>query len=88
MTKAEINDLQSYFDGRRKLYNALIAIKSYQKDGSFFFNYTDGWGKNRNINLPIEPDDIIPALEKYIEGIDKQIIEISQHFEKITSHEK
>lgn len=78
MNKAEINDLQSYFDGRRKLYNALIALKSYQKDGSFFFNYTDGWQKNRNINLPIEPNDIIPILEKYIDNIDMQIMEISE----------
>lgn len=77
MTKAEINDLQSYFDGRRKLNNALIAIKSYPKDSSFFFNYTDGWNKNKNINLPLEAEDIIPILENYIDNIDRQIMEIS-----------
>lgn len=77
MTKAEINDLQSYFDGRRKLYNVLNAIKCYPKDSSFFFNYTDGFQNKRNINIPLEPEDIISILEKYIDNIDKQIMEIS-----------
>lgn len=78
MTKAEINDLQSYFDGRRKLYNVLNAIKCYPKDSSFFFNYTDGFQNKRNINIPLEPEDIISILEKYIDNIDKQIMEISK----------
>lgn len=79
MTKAEINELQSYFDGRRKLYNALNAIKCYSKDSSsFFFNYTDGFQNKRNINIPLEADDIISVIEKYIDNIDKQIMEISK----------
>lgn len=77
MTKADINDLQSFFDGRRKLYNALNAIKCYSKDSSFFFNYTDGFQNKRNINLPLESEDIIAVLEKYIDNIDMEIMKLS-----------
>lgn len=78
MDKAAIIDLQTYFDGRAKLNNASIAIKSYShKNASLFFGYVDGFNNKRTINIPIAPTDILPILENYIDNIDKEIINIA-----------
>lgn len=71
-----IVDLQSYFDGRGKLNNAITAIKCYSRDSkesSVFFGYVDGFKNKRTINIPIDPKDLLPILEKYVNNIDIQI---------------
>lgn len=77
METALINELQGHFDGRGRLKRAVQAIKCYTNGSSFFYAYTDGFGNKRNINLPIEPEDIVPILERYIENIDKDITQIA-----------
>lgn len=69
MDKALIAELQDHFDGRGKLKKVANAIKCYTKDTSIFFSYVDGWGKKQYINIPIEPSEILPILEKYINCI-------------------
>lgn len=77
MDKALIAELQDHFDGRGKLKKVANAIKCYTKDTSIFFSYIDGWGKKQYINIPIEPSEILPILEKYINNIDADIVRIS-----------
>lgn len=77
MDREKILELQSYFDGRKRLNNALTAIKSYTKDSSLFFGYTDGFKNKKTVNIPIEPEELIPILEGYIENIDKEILNIA-----------
>ncbi|MCM1075982.1 MAG: hypothetical protein NC411_01315 [Bacteroides sp.] len=78
MNKAQIAELQDHFDGRARLKKAANALKSYTKEASIFFSYIDGWGKKQYINIPIEPTDVLPILEKYIENIENEIINITQ----------
>lgn len=80
MDKEMIVDLQSYFDGRGKLNNAITAIKCYSRDSkesSVFFGYVDGFKNKRTINIPIDPKDLLPILEKYVNNIDIQIMEVT-----------
>lgn len=77
MDLAKINELQDHFDGRGRLKQVANAIKCYTKDASFFFSYTDGWGKKKYLNIPIEPSDVLPILEKYITNIDKDILRLT-----------
>lgn len=84
MNKALISDLQSYFDGRARLNNAALAIKCYTKNPSLFYGYVDGWNNKKTVNIPIEPTDLLPILERYIENIDKEIINVSQEAEETT----
>lgn len=77
MDKALIAELQDHFDGRGKLKKVANAIRCYTKDASIFFSYVDGWGKKQYINIPIEPSEILPILEKYINNIDADIVRIS-----------
>jgi len=77
MDKVLISELQDHFDCRGKLKKVAIALKCYSKEASLFFSYVDGFGKKQYINIPIEPTDILPILEKYIENIDKDILEIA-----------
>lgn len=77
MDKVLIDELQDHFDARGKLRNAVVAIKSYTKDTSVFFSYKDGWNNKKYINLQIDPEDILPILERYIDNIDKDIERIS-----------
>lgn len=78
MDRALITELQDHFDGRGKLKKVANAIKCYSKDASIFFSYVDGWGKKQYVNIPIEPSDIIPIIDKYVENIDADILRISQ----------
>lgn len=77
MDKALITELQDHFDGRGKLKKVANAIKCYTKDASIFFSYVDGWGKKQYVNIPIEPSEILPILEKYINNIDADIVRIA-----------
>lgn len=77
MDKALISELQDHFDGRGKLKKVANAIKYYSKDASIFFSYVDGWGKKQYVNIPIEPSEILPILEKHIDNIDADILRIS-----------
>ncbi len=71
----KINELQDHFDGRGRLMQLANAIHSHQNtDAPIFLSYTDGWGKKRYLNVPIEPSDVLPILEKYINNIDRDII--------------
>lgn len=83
LTKAQISELQGHFDGRSKLQSLVTAMKCYTKDASFFFAYKDGWGNKKYINIPIEPEDIMPIIEKQIESIDNDIIELTTSPEDI-----
>ncbi len=74
MDVAKINELQDHFNGRGRLMQVVYAIKCYSKDSSIFFSCIDGWGKKKYINIPIEPSDLLPILQKYIDSIDKDII--------------
>lgn len=74
---ALINDLQDHFDGRGRLKKASMALRCYSKDVSIFFSYIDGFGKKQYVNLPIEPSDILPILERYINRIDGDIIRLT-----------
>ena len=60
-----------------------MAIKIYTKDASLFYSCVDGWGKKKYINIPIDPNDLLPLLDKYIGRIDKEIIRISGRVEVI-----
>lgn len=77
MDKALIAELQDHFEGRGKLKKVANAIKYYSKDSSIFFSYVDGWGKKQYVNIPIEPSEILPILEKYIDNIDADIVRIA-----------
>lgn len=77
MDKTLIDELQGHFDSRGKIRNSIIVIKSYTNDTSFFFSYKDGWGNKKYINLQLEPEDVLPILERYLENIDKDIERIS-----------
>lgn len=70
----KINELQDHFEGRGRLKQVVNAIKCYTKNASIFYSYTDGWGNKKYLNVPIEPTDLIPILQKYIDSIDKDII--------------
>ncbi len=83
MTTALITELQDCFTERAKLQNAAMSIQSFANDASIFYSYTDGWGKKKYINIPIEPTSILPILGKYIKNINKEIIRISNHVEVI-----
>lgn len=78
MDKALITELQDHFDGRGKLKKVANAIKSYSKDASIFFSFVDGWGKKQYVNIPIEPSDILPIIDNYVENIDADILRIVQ----------
>lgn len=77
MDKALISELQDHFDGRSKLKKVANAITCYTKNASIFFSYVDGWGKKQYVNIPIEPSEILPILEKYINNIDADIVRIA-----------
>ncbi len=77
MDEALIIELQGHFDGRSRLKKVADAIKCYTKDASIYYSYVDGWGNKRNINIPIEPEEILPILENYIKNIEKDIIKIA-----------
>lgn len=77
MDKALITELQDHFDGRGRLKKVANAIRCYSKDSSIFFSYVDGWGKKQYVNIPIEPSEILPILEKYIDNIDADIMRIA-----------
>lgn len=74
MDSTVINDLQDHFDGRSKLKKAFMAINGYTKDASILFAYIDGWGKKQYINIPIEPSELLPIIDNYINRIDEDII--------------
>ncbi|MCM1318777.1 MAG: hypothetical protein NC217_00110 [Muribaculaceae bacterium] len=76
MKKDTIQELQDYFDGRGRLNKVKLAMKCYTKDASIFYAYVDGWGKKQYLNIPIEVDDILPIIDKYIGNIDIQIGEV------------
>lgn len=77
LTKAKIYELQDHFDGRSKLQKVAFALKNRTNNASIFYSYTDGYGKKQYVNIPIEPDEILPIIERYIENIEKDIIEIT-----------
>lgn len=79
MDEALITELQGHFDGRSRLNRVVNAIKQYKdtKEASVFFSFVDGWGKKQYLNIPIEPEELLPMLENYIKNIDKDIIEIA-----------
>ncbi len=77
MDNALIAELQDHFDGRGKLKKVANVIKCYSKDASIFFSYVDGWGKKQYVNIPIEPSEILPILEKYISNIEADIVRIA-----------
>ncbi|TFU91755.1 hypothetical protein E4T81_14745 [Barnesiella sp. WM24] len=77
MDKALISELQSFFDGRSKLNYAAMAIKCYTQKPSLFYACVDGFGNKKTINIPIEPTDLLPIIERYLDNIDKEIINIS-----------
>lgn len=83
LTPALIAELQDCFNGRARLQEAAMAIKIYTKDASLFYSCVDGWGKKKYINIPIEPSDLLPLLNKYIGRIDKEIMRISGKVEVI-----
>lgn len=73
MKKDTIQELQDFFDGRGRLNKCKVAMKCYTKNASIFYAYVDGWGKKQYINIPIEVDDILPIIDKYIANIDIEI---------------
>lgn len=77
LTKEQIYELQGHFDGRSRLQKVANAIKHQTNNASIFYSYTDGWGKKQYVNIPIEPDEILPIIEKYIDNIEKDIIKIT-----------
>lgn len=77
MNKELISELQSFFDGRSKLNYAAMAIKCYTQKSTLFYACVDGFGNKRTINIPIEPTDLLPIIERYLDNIDKEIINIS-----------
>ncbi len=77
MDVAKINELQDHFDGRGRLKQVANAIKCFTKNASVFYSYIDGWGNKKCINIPIEPSDLLPLLQRYIDGIDKDIIALT-----------
>lgn len=77
MDVAKINELQGHFDGRGRLKQVVDVIKCYTNTSSIFFSYTDGWGKKKYLNIPIEPFDLLPILQKYIDNIDKDIVKLT-----------
>lgn len=83
LTPALITELQDCFNGRARLQEAAMAIKIYTKDASLFYSCVDGWGKKKYINIPIDPTDLLPLLNKYIGRIDKEIMKISGRVEVI-----
>ena len=77
MDVAKINELQDHFDGRGRLKQVVDAIKCYTNTSSIFLSYTDGWGKKKYLNIPIEPFALLPILQKYIDNIDKDIVKLT-----------
>lgn len=79
MDRSQIIELQDCFDGRSRVNKAAMAIKCYAnaRDASVFFSYTDSWNKKQYVNLPIEPEELLPLLEKQIENIDRAILNIA-----------
>lgn len=77
MDLAKISELQDHFDGRGRLMQVVNALQCYNKDMSIFLSYTDGWGKKKYLNVPIEPSDLLPILKKYISAIDKDIMALT-----------
>ncbi len=77
MDVAKINELQDHFDGRGRLKQVADAIKCFTKNASIFYSYIDGWGKKRYLNIPIEPSDLLPILQKNIDAIDRDIIALT-----------
>lgn len=77
MDKALINELQTCFDGRGRLKAASVAIQSYTNNTSVFFSYIDGWNNKKSINIPIDPEDLLPILDRYMDNIDKEIQRIA-----------
>lgn len=73
-TKQLIYALQDHFTARARLVEAMTAIKCYTKGASYFYSCKDGWDNKKYVNLPIESEDILPILQKYIDNIDKDII--------------
>lgn len=71
--KCSIEELQDHFDGRSRLNKAKTALKCYPKDGSIFYSYVDGWGKKQYVNIPIEREDLLPIIDRYLEAIGKDI---------------
>ena len=80
MGKSQIIELQDCFEGRSKINKAVMAIKCYANanDASLFFSYTDSWKNKKYINIPIEPEELLPLLEKQIESIDTAILNIAR----------
>lgn len=77
MDVAKINELQDHFDGRGRLKQVADAIKCFTKNASVFYSYIDGWGNKKYLNIPIEPSDLLPLIQKYIDSIDKDIIALT-----------
>lgn len=77
MNREQINELQDHFDGRSRLKKAIYALKCYPKGASIYYSYVDGWNNKKNVNIPIEPSDLIPILEKYVEAIDNDIVKLT-----------
>lgn len=76
MDKSKIVEIQGHFENRGKFNKAIDAIKCYTKGSSVFYSYVDGWGNKKTVNIPIEPTDLLPLLELYVEKIDNDIIGI------------
>ena len=77
LTQAQIYELQGHFDARSRLQKVAHAIKCYTNDASFFYSCVDGWGKKQYVNIPIEPEDIMPIIETYINNIEQDIIKLT-----------
>lgn len=77
MDVAKINELQDHFDGRGRLKQVANAIKCFTKNASVFYSYIDGWGNKKCVNIPIEPSDLLPLIQRYIDSIDKDIIALT-----------
>lgn len=80
MNQETIVDLQSYFDGRSRLNKVITAIKLYSNDTnnpSLFYAYVDGFKNKRTVNVPIDPADLLPILEKYVRNIENEIMGIA-----------
>ena len=77
LTKAQIYELQGHFDERSKLHNIVMAIKCNAKESSFFFAYKDNFDNKKYLNIPIRPEYIIAIVEKQIDNIESEIIELT-----------
>lgn len=68
-----IPELQKLFDQRRRIDDALMAMKCYPEKSSVFFSYTDGWKNKKYANLPIPLDELKSILGKQIDTLNKEI---------------